>query len=232
MQKRYWLSQDCFVCVAGDSLVCLNISRNSWHVLQGALANAVQGHITGWPRVEVEEEGSYSPEDVLADLLRRRIIVANPSRGKSAAPIEVAPPERELIAEYEKVPATIERRDLANFVRAALLVSLPGLSRRIARRVSGAFPARRSICPLDHLAMLSVYGAFERLRPFLWRRRNQIQCEQFVLLRMLEYRGFDPQWIWAVSTYPYRKNSWIQCGGVVIDAVPSAISRYVPILAV
>lgn len=52
----------------------------------------------------------------------------------------------------------------------------------------------------------------------------------FMLLRALNRRGHDADWVFGVSTWPFRAHCWLQIGSVVLDDEVDAVRPFTPIM--
>jgi hypothetical protein len=121
--------------------------------------------------------------------------------------------------------------DAAPLARAVLEVLMNYRGRRfseILRLVRGSRPASGASNPQ---ALQSTADAFHRWSPYA---PLSAKCllRSFVLLRLLHREGLDAQWVFGVTTWPFRAHCWLQAGEVALDERLDRIAAFTPILAV
>ncbi|HEY3949843.1 lasso peptide biosynthesis B2 protein [Phenylobacterium sp.] len=80
-------------------------------------------------------------------------------------------------------------------------------------------------------AALRLAAKFERAAIWLPAPRKCL-VRSFLLLRFLQRRGADAQWVLGVRTWPFAAHCWAQVGDVALDDVPERLVGYRPICVV
>jgi hypothetical protein len=241
---NYLLSRSCFLCTRGTSLVILDVRSGKYSTLEARYSNQVCDLVPGWPVVKVAETSSSAqplrPEEIAEDLASANILVQKESRGKHATPVRVLVPALPLIEEYEQLETSISMREAIEFVSATLwalmILSRPfgGLGLRHLEHRCATIQNVASNCSEDTLCILevrNVLAKFLRLRPLIWKVKNQQRLERLILLKLFEYRKIYPQWILGVAIDPLRSYSWLQWKDFVVDEAPEIVATFTPIVA-
>jgi hypothetical protein len=79
--------------------------------------------------------------------------------------------------------------------------------------------------------LLDLVHRFHRWSPYA-PLSGKCLLRSFVLLGYLRRRGHDAQWVFGVSTWPFRAHCWLQCGGTVLDDSVERVRAFEPILVV
>jgi hypothetical protein len=126
----------------------------------------------------------------------------------------------ELLRATADVAASYRRRPLAEL----LVLAERGRSRL------GACD-RPAPCGALPPGLAETVARFHRWRPYA---PVPAKClvRSFMLLRLLQRRGFDALWVFGVATWPFRAHCWLQLGDVVLDDDVERLASYTPILVV
>lgn len=242
MGERYWLSRECFVCRVDPYVVCFDTRKNTYRFLHDARYSVVSDQVHGWPRAEngcASLIHGSTREQVLEALLSQRLVVGDPKHGKAASPVVVAPPVTALLDEHERLEVHFNLRELAHFMRAAVIATLISVRSSRARyrylenraRITAKrlrqYPATAS----DIFGMRRALSIFLHLRPLLYKSKDQFWIERLVLLKFLEYQGYYATWVFGVTVEPFKSHSWLQADGIVIDEALGVVSSFRPIMA-
>src|SRR5579884_151292 len=101
MSASYFLSPHVHVCVAGKQVVLLDLERDKY--LSLARAHPVGRWVRGWP-VPSDSTPVDPPAEaengLLAKMISQGLLVADPAKGKEAAPVITEQP-RTAVVEYD-----------------------------------------------------------------------------------------------------------------------------------
>src|SRR5690242_12001457 len=119
MSASYFLSPHVHVCVAGKQVVLLDLERDKY--LSLARAHPVGRWVRGWP-VPSDSASADSPDEpensLIAKMIAQGLLVADPAKGKEAAPV-VAQQPRSGVVEYDlNVRPRTDGAQLWNLMRA------------------------------------------------------------------------------------------------------------------
>lgn len=126
-------------------------------------------------------------------------------------------------------PPTSARPDVGDALTVARLWSGRALTRpsvgALAQRAGGRSGRR------DPQAAARQVEIFRRLLPFApWTGECLFQAD--LLLRFLNLRGLDADWVFGVRTWPFLAHCWLQIDDVCLTDAPDTLVHYRPILVV
>lgn len=161
-----------------------------------------------------------------AGLVPREGDAAPPPRGGRSPPPR---PDRSAVPDAPPSPRPGDLRD-GLWLLAETFRFYRG--RSFAQVLDRARTARagRSASPADD-ALLAAAARFHGWLPYA---PAPAKCllRSFMLLRLLQSKGFQADWVFGVRTWPFAAHCWLQAGRVVLDDVPERLDVYEPILVV
>ena len=238
MSASYFLSPHVHVCVAGKQVVLLDLERDKY--LSLAHPHPVGRWVRGWP---VPDSAATNPaintagpeNGLLAKMISQGLLVADPTRGKEAAPAVTQQPKDALVEyEFDVRPCT-NVAQLWSLLRAHAAAKWALRHRPIKAVVEKAQQRKRRAetgVAVDLNAMRPLVTAFLYLRPWFYTARNACLLDSLTLINFLAGYGFFPQWIFGVKTDPFYAHCWVQEGDCVFNDTPDYVRGFSPILVV
>jgi hypothetical protein len=237
--SAYFLSPHVHVCVAGRQVVLLDLERDKYLSLE--YSHPVGRWVSGWP-VPIDPapaQPAVVPGErengVLAKMISQGLLVADPTKGKEAAPV-VSQQPRAALVEYDL--------DVCPHTNLAQLWNLFGayaaakwsLRHRPIRAVVEAAGLRgsraRSPQAVDIATARPLVTAFLYLRPWFYTARNACLLDSLTLVNFLARYGVHPQWIFGVKTDPFYAHCWVQQSDYVFNDTADYVRGFSPILVV
>jgi hypothetical protein len=239
MSASYFLSPHVHVCVAGKQVVLLDLKRDKY--LSLAHPHPVGRWVRGWPLPSDCAPSDPSviaagPENgLLAKMISQGLLVADPMKGKEAAPVVTQQP-RDALVEYDldtRTRTNVEQ--LWNVLKAHAAARWGLRHRPIKAVVEAAQRRKRQAQPgltADLGAMRPLVTAFLYLRPWFYTARNACLLDSLTLINFLAAYDFFPQWVFGVKTDPFYAHCWVQEGDCVFNDTPDYVRGFSPILVV
>jgi len=239
MSASYFLSPHVHVCVAGKQVVLLDLERDKY--LSLAHPHPVGRWVRGWPGpydgapMDPTLDSAGPENGLLAKMLSQGLLVADPIKGKEAAPV-VAPQPRDALVEYDfDVRPRTTRGQLWSLLRAHAAARWSLGHRPIKAVVEKARQRKhraQSGASVDLSAMRPLVTAFLYLRPWFYTARNACLLDSLTLINFLARYGFFPEWVFGVKTDPFYAHCWVQEGDCVCNDTPDYVRGFSPILVV
>jgi hypothetical protein len=235
MSASYFLSPHVHVCVAGRQVVLLDLERDKYLSLEGA--HPVGRWVRGWP-VPVDSTliaPGEGENGMLAKMISQGLLVADPAKGKEAAPVVTQQPKAALV-EYDlnSRPCT-NLTQLWSLFRAytAAKWSLRHRPIRTVVEAAGLRGGRAGTArTMDITAVRPLVTAFFYLRPWFYTARNACLLDSLTLVNFLARYGVFPQWIFGVKTDPFYSHCWVQQDDYVFNDTADYVRGFSPILVV
>lgn len=251
---QYVLARHVFVCVQGEHVVFLDVRKDRYFALESARTAGLEHFVPGWPvpapigvdlarhdagctaAVLSEQLNRSALSAVIALLLEKEILLAEPADGKSAAVTIAAPLHAELAADGLDERPRFGPRLLAQFVsstiRARLLLKHRTFESVIDRVRSRAERerARALIFPQERLQ--GLISSFATLRPFFFAVKDACLFDALSLSEFLAGYCVYPNWVFGVQSRPFAAHCWLQLDGVVLNDTIDHVKRYTPIMVV
>jgi hypothetical protein len=173
-------------------------------------------------------------EEAAAPLRRQGWLLELPAASKEATPVELPPPEAELLAGLEGEAVKISMRAVVAFVAASVFAKLAlrfwrfeKVIRRVARRKKA-----HAAAPLDLARTRQLVETFTRLRAFLFSHREECLYDSLALLEFLARYETFPDWVFGVRARPFVAHCWVQHKDVVVNDTAEYVGAYTPIMVV
>jgi hypothetical protein len=239
MSASYFLSPHVHVCVAGKQVVLLDLERDKY--LSLAHAHPVGRWVRGWPvpsdsaATDASATAAAQESSLLAKMISQGLLVADPVKGKEAAPV-VTPRPREALVEYDfDVRPRTNAAQLWTLLRAHAAAKWSLRHRPIRAVVEGAQLRKRRAqagLAVDISAVRSVVAAFLYLRPWFYTARDACLLDSLTLVNFLARYGIFPEWVFGVKTDPFFAHCWVQQGDCIFNDTPDYVRGFSPILVV
>jgi hypothetical protein len=251
---QYLLACHVFVCVQGEHVVFLDVRKDRYFALESAMTAGLGRLVPGWPVPAPraadfvrQDAGSAAPAlaeepnrapftAVIALLLEKGILIADPAEGKSAEATVAEPLRAELTAEDLDERARIGPLLFARFVSAAIRARLHLKHRTfesVLERVrSRGERGRVKACAVPAPELHRLIGAFATLRPFFFAAKDACLFDALSLSEFLAGYGVFPNWVFGVQSRPFAAHCWLQLGGVLLNDTIDHVKRYTPIMVV
>jgi hypothetical protein len=166
----------------------------------------------------------------LARDLQEAALILPPGDAPEAFEPRPLPPRPTVSALRDVYPGP-RLADAAPLARAVAEVLMNYRGRRFPEILRLVRSSRPSSSVSNPQALQSAADAFHRWSPYA---PISAKCllRSFVLLRLLHRQGLDAQWVFGVTTWPFRAHCWLQAGELALDERLDRIAAFTPILAV
>jgi hypothetical protein len=235
--QKYLLAPDVQMCLAGDAAIFLDLSQDEYFGLSGTQAQALRKAVIGWPDNDdvgqSDARDTVDHDELARALIARGLLTIDQSVGKRPTRISLPTGDRPLVVKSLEPRPPIRATDVLAFIHACLVAkfllrfgSLSRTARRLQRRKSrwGARP------PGGDIRQLTL--VFKWIRPFVYSSSGKCLFDSLVLVEFLAKYGVFPAWVIGVRGKPFAAHAWVQDDIHLLNADPSYIGRYTPILAV
>lgn len=242
MYSKLFLHEHTHLCLVDDSVVFLNLYRNTYLTVPPATLSALARHLAGFSallpshhRIATLTDGTNAD---LEALVNRGILTASPNAGKFASPVALTPAARSLVSGARSATSDVTCASLVTpFLLSYCHVGLNIRGGRLDRMVTKlkARNARRTgrtarVATPDRLQ--PVLASFRRLRTFSYTAHNGCLFNALVLARFLCHLDFAPTFVIGVRTKPFCAHAWVQLSDCVLDDRLESVHRFTPILAI
>jgi hypothetical protein len=169
-------------------------------------------------------------------MISQGLLVADPIKGKEAAPVVTQQPSAALV-EYElDVHPRTNMAQLWSLFRAHAAARWALRHRPIKAVVEEAQQrknrAQLSSLATDISAIRPLVTAFLYLRPWFYTARNACLLDSLTLVNFLASYGVFPEWVFGVKTDPFYAHCWVQQGECVFNDTHDYVRGFSPILVV
>jgi transglutaminase superfamily protein len=229
---RYWLPHHVYVCRVRDTVVFLDLASDRYQSIHGEQMRALGAVVHGWPADTAP--GAAARGSNLAEQLRAKgLLTLEASRGKPATPADLGLSDVPVAVGTDRMHARpIRFRDIVNFLFAWIRV--------IWRQRRGTLHAmvttlqlrkqHRSSIACDEEKLVELVCVFRRLRCYAFTAREHCLFNALVLMEFLARYDVHPTFVMGVRLMPWGAHSWVQHGPMVLNATPSSIRDFTPIL--
>lgn len=242
---HYFLFEHAYVCTADGHTIILDLAHDSYFAVSKAQTRALVGLVDGWPRTpgwraSLAAEQQESSDSAVQTLRNRGLLTAEPSSGKSAAPVRVAIPQtalldtsllHTLLDDPSVRPPRVRLADMAAFLLAYARASYRLTHRRLLHIVEGVRDRRTLMIDEPKIDILRRHvHRFRLIRPFVYTSSNRCLFDSLVLVEYLACYGMYPLWIFGVTARPFAAHSWVQHANIVLNDTPEHVGRFTPIM--
>ena len=210
MSEEGQLAQGVHAVPIGGDLILLDLAADDYLLFPNCGDVAVDG------------ERLRGPMDALLELASAELLHSGPAR-----PAGVAPPPLPLRRLPEGAGSQLRLGEIATFSaiwtdRAWRRPTLAGLATAYADRTG-----RR-----DDLEAISARAeTFFQLLPFA-PRTGACLFQAELLLRFLNAKGLDADWVFGVRAWPFLAHCWLQVDDVCVSQSAETLSHFHPILVI
>jgi hypothetical protein len=209
-----------YAVVVADDVVFLDVQADRYVCLpEGAATVRLQ---PGTRRIEIFEA------ELEADLERSGLIEqVGIGQPVTRAVIPPRPTASARQSEYD----TAGWRDAVPLVRCLLDMAVHYRGKSLADLLRMANGRRRPLPLGPSNSLLAAVADFHRWQPYA-PVSGKCLLQSFLLLRHLQRARHDAQWVFGVTTWPFKAHCWLQVGAVVLDDTFERLELYHPILVV
>lgn len=234
-EQKYWLAQHVHVCVTGGYAVLLDLRRDKYIGIGREHLPALAAAVVGWPsQPEIDATPARPAKALLDQLISTGMLTTDSTSGKTACSPATSPPRFAAIeADLEHRPR-ITLRDVSQVLIAAVkarallkCLSIEAVVGRVQRRKEKQGADRE----FNLEAARRHVETFLYLRPLFFTSKDECLFDSLVLVELLARNRLFPDWLFGVSTHPFKAHSWVQAGDRVLNDLPERVSRFTPILA-
>lgn len=234
-EHQYFLARHVHLCVTDNYAVLLDLRRDKYIGVAREHLPALAASVNGWPGM-VQSDGapSRSAKALIDQMLTTGMLTTDPAVGKAARALSMPRPQ------FPGFDADLRRRPLVTYrhvwgVLWAAATAKALLKWRPIETVVARIQKRKQqhgANPFDLDAARPWVEAFVYLRPLYFTTKDECLYDSLVLVELLARHNLFPEWIFGVSTNPFKAHSWVQAGDRVLNDQPERIARFMPILSV
>lgn len=237
LQKDYRLADHVHACHVDGQVILLDLHRDKYIGVGGALLPALSARIDGWPAPG--DDACIAANEAMVDQwltsMRSQGLVCPASASPPVASSNLEP-TRSLYAGDQPIWDGMQWRRISRVACAKIVVGhwlkrhrLSAIVERIVD-LRAPSPAVAEHAHQDRLQSAAAW--YLRTRPMLSTAHEQCLRDSLTLIRFLASERLYPQWVIGVRTRPFAAHSWVQEGGLVLNDVHETVRRYTPILVV
>jgi len=237
---RYLLSAHCYVCIADEYAVFLDLRKDRYSALEPGEARALTGVVEGWITDDPERDvlqgaPTKSRDELIRTLIGERLVTDDEFAGKAAIPVSLSRAETTLERPPDQIPC-VDRGHFAHFTAAWLtatamlrIVPLWLTVERVRRRKARQSPERRTF---DVNRVGHLMTAYSVLRPNFFSRMNACLRDSLTVVEFLARYDVFPTWVFGVRMEPFAAHSWVQEGTIVLNDTVKHVNTFIPIMAI
>jgi hypothetical protein len=172
---------------------------------------------------------------VIEILLQKRLIVADESIGKPAAPAQVDAPVANITERSHNRRAEFRPSHVWRFFSAAATASMSLRWQSIEATVRTA-EFRKSACTkkadaANHGQIAELFEVFTTLRPY-YPRPYLCIFDSLALIHFMAQFDVFPCWVYGVKLEPFGAHCWVQVGNLVVNDMVDHVRQYTPIMSI
>jgi hypothetical protein len=237
LQKDQRLADHVRACHVDGQVILLDLHRDKYIGVGGALLPALSARIAGWPATEDDARNSANEamvEQWLASMCSQGLVC--PACSSPLVASSTVEPSRSLFADDQPIWDGTQWRRITRVACAQIVVGhwlkrhrLSAIVERILD-LRGSSPAATEHAHQDRLQSAAAW--YFRTRPMMSTAHEQCLRDSLTLIRFLASERLYPQWVIGVRIRPFAAHSWVQEGSLVLNDVHETVRRYKPILVV
>ncbi|MFG6432959.1 lasso peptide biosynthesis B2 protein [Roseateles sp. LYH14W] len=236
-QQNLRLADHVRACHVDGQVILLDLRRDRYIGVGGALLPALSARIADWPLgTSATESGTSGREvDTWIDHMWQQGMLASASTATPAR-TTILEPQRSLAAIDEPARHGIQWRRAASIAYATFAVGhwlrrlhLAEIVVRV-ERLRSAEPSKPEDFSREELQGAARW--YLRTRPLVMSSHDECLRDSLIMLRFLSAEGLYPRWVIGVRTRPFIAHSWVQAGSLVLNDLHETIRGYTPILVV
>lgn len=236
-QQNLRLADHVRACHVDGQVILLDLRRDRYIGVGGALLPALSARITDWPlrAPTPENQTSCSEVDTWITHMRQQGMLVSASTPPPTR-TSIPEPQHSLAALDESARHGIQWRRVASIAYATLTVGqwlkrlrLAEIVIRVERLRSAGLSEAAAPSP-DQLQGAASW--YLRTRPLVMSSHDECLRDSLVMLRFLSAEGLYPGWVVGVRTRPFGAHSWVQAGSLVLNDLHETVRGYTPILIV
>lgn len=237
LQQTLRLADHVRACHVDGQVILLDLRRDRYLGVGGALLPALASRIADWPLGDSAPDSPTGGSQVdawMANMREQGMLTSASTAPRDRA--SMAEPQQSLNVTGEPTWDGIQWRRVASMVHATLTVRhwLKHLClAEIAIRVERLRPTEPSTLAvasqdlLQHAARWYLHS-----RPLVMSSHDECLRDSLIMLRFLAAEVLHPRWVVGVRTRPFGAHSWIQAGPLVLNDLHETVRGYTPILVV
>lgn len=237
LQQNLRLADHVRACHVDGQVILLDLRRDRYLGVGGALLSTLASRIAGWPLGEPAQVTPTSDSQVdtwIANMSDQGMLTSASIDAPDRA--SIAEPQQSLDVSGEPAWHGIQWRRVASMAYATLTVRhwlkhlrLAEIVSR-AERLRAANPSDSAVPSQDMLQQAARW--YLRTRPLVMSSHDECLRDSLIMLRFLSREGLHPRWVVGVRTRPFSAHSWLQAGPLVLNDLHETVRGYTPILVV
>ena len=237
LQQSYRLADHVRACHVDGQVILLDLRRDRYIGVGGALLPALSSRVADWPSVQVASTGEAPEADIgtwLASMCDQGMLTSTSTT--VAHRVGIAEPQDSLVACDEAPGKGVHWRRIGN-IALATLTAKQWLQRHRLAEIVEQVDKLRPAPPTDPAAaqndqLRTAASWYLRTRPFVMSSHDECLRDSLTMLRFLAAEQLYPQWVIGVRTRPFGAHSWVQSGHLVLNDLHETVRAYTPILIV
>jgi Transglutaminase-like superfamily len=228
----YFLRHNVHCCLAGSSVVFLDLEREKYFGLNVANAPEIHEAITSASHARRPEV-----TEALEKLIEQQLLTLDRTNGRALAPPPIDPADNVLFDLDVDGPRLGRHIRIGHVVRLLWAYAIATTELRLFRVRHAVTRIRKR--RLRHLARQGSYdlqtareavAAFLRIRPLLYTAGDRCLVDSLTMVEFLARYGVFPVLVIGVRSHPFMAHSWVQDAGFVFNDHPARTRSFTPIV--
>ena len=237
LQQNYRLADHVRACHVDGQVILLDLWRDRYIGVGGALLPALSSRIADWPLKESASEnqsGETQVDSWIASMSMQEILT--PAVEAPPRRVGLAEPQQSLFACQQPPWDGMQWQRILNVARATFIAG-HWLKRHRLAEIAVRVERLRAAGPSDPTCdgserLHSAVSWYLKTRPFVMTSHDECLRDSLTMLRFLAAEKLYPQWVIGVRTRPFAAHSWLQAGSLVLNDLHETVRGYTPILIV
>jgi hypothetical protein len=236
-QQIYRLADHVRACHVDGQVVLLDLRRDRYIGVGGALLPALASRVADWPLCKSKNGHQTRSTEVdawVANMLQQGMLTSG--LPTAAVRPSITEPQHSLASFDEPTRQGMKWRRVARLAYSSITVghwlkrfNLADIAIRVERFRSTA--ASESAGASDG-KLRAAASWYLHTRPLVMSSHDECLRDSLTMLRFLCAEGLYPRWVIGVRTRPFGAHSWVQAGSLVLNDVHENVRSYTPILVV
>lgn len=246
---KYFLPDEVFLCVAGSSMVFLDLRNDKYIGLRPDMTRPLMARISMYSddcdvlaldaitKVTGERhettEAAEECRRILADLLRSGLLTTDETRASNWRAVSVTIPSLDMSGYDFGSKPVMGLMHLVNFFCACLAAFLKVRFQTTARVVRSV-RRRKNRCSSNYEAKKArdLVEIFKTLRPLFFTAKDHCLFDSLALIEFMARYEIYPTWVFGVQMGPFQAHCWVQDENFIYNEDMDKAHFFTPIMAV
>ena len=217
--KKYFLSEDVFVCTVDNHCVFVDLIKDQYLCLETEKTDVFESMFTAGNK----DIDTTCQEELAQELVDRKLITQHPNGRDQLTPPAVKRPTRDLIGYDIGQKPSIRIGHVLHFLSAATATTIRLRRQPLHRVISRVRQRKLKLSQPPHAQEVSfrqlkdLVEIYNRLRPLLFTAQNHCLYDALTLTEFLNKYRVYPDMIFGVKMGPFAAHCWVQLDDTVLN---------------